>query len=108
MLAECLSSQDRECVKSLESIARANQAPLKDSTCVLLIKCLSSRPWRARPIIKEALWRDSPEFSSELALAVIDFCSHSSDKAMVDRLFQQMNPKPTPILAAFIGFYARG
>merc|ERR1719456_96618 len=108
MLAECLSSQDRECVKSLESIARANQAPLKDSTCVLLIKCLSSRPWRVRPIVKEALWRESPEFSSELALTILDFCGSSSDKAMADRLFQQMEPKPSNVVVAFIRFYAIG
>jgi len=106
MLTECLSSQDLECASSLESIARANQAPLKDSTCALLIKCLASRPCRALPIVKEALWRESPEFSTELALAILDFCGNSSDRAMADRLHQQMNPKPWTVVVAFTDFYA--
>jgi len=107
MLAECISTNDFECAKVVESIARANQAPLKDSTLVLIIKAFSCRPWRLRPIIKEAVWRDSRTFSPELALAVIDFCnSSSSEKAMADRLFLQMEPKPLNVVAAFICFYA--
>merc|ERR1719487_687650 len=108
MLAECIDNNDVESAKSIESIARADQAPLKDSTWTLLIKSLGSRPWRARPLVKEALWRDTAEFSEELALVIIAFCAKTSDKAMADRLFQQMATKSWNVLAAFVSFYAVG
>jgi len=105
MLAQCVSTNDLQNVKVVEAVARANQLPLKDSTCTLMIKCLASRPWRARAFVKEVLWRDSPP-SEELATTLLEFCSNSSDKAMADRLFQQMQPKSWNLLAAFVRFYA--
>jgi hypothetical protein len=104
MLAQCGSTNDLQSAKLVEAIARANQAPLKDSTCTLLIKCLASRPWRARAVVKEMLWRDSPP-SEELGTTLLEFCCNSSDKAMADRLFQQMQPKSWNVLAAFVRFY---
>jgi len=54
------------------------------------------------------LWRDSPKYSEDLALTVLDFCSNSADKALADKLFEQMEPKPWNIVAAFIRCYATG
>jgi len=105
MLAECLDTNDLASAKLLEEIAKANQAPLKDSTYSLLIRCFSSRPWGARALVKEAVFRDSEKFSEDLALAILDSSPH---RAMVDRLYQQMEDKSQNVLAAFVRFYANG
>jgi hypothetical protein len=108
MLVECSSTRMLDVAKLVESIARTNQAPMKDSTLTLLIKEAHDRPWRARPLVKEAMWRDSPDFSEELALAILSYCLKASDKAIAETLLQQMREKPSSVCAAFVEFLAAG
>jgi len=85
MLTECITTGDLESAKLVEWIARANQAPLEDSTCVLLLKCFAFSPGMCEQIIKDVLQCASPKFSEELALVILDVCSCSLNKDMIDK-----------------------
>lgn len=93
--------------KIVESIARANQAPLADSTYASMIKSLSVRPWRVRTIVNEAMGREGTLFSPELALAILDYCTSAIDTETAESLFRKMAQQPPSVAAAFSLFFAK-
>jgi len=105
MLSECTRTDDAELIRKVETLARECQTPLADSTYSLLIKGLSSRPWRMKAILQEVLNRESAEVSQELALTVLNACKESADKSVADTLLDRMKPTQLAVLSAFIRFY---
>jgi hypothetical protein len=105
MLSECIRLDDTEMARSVESLARAQYDTLPDSTYGLLIKGSAGRPWRMKAIVQEVLKRECAEFSSDLALSVLSFCSKSNNKDIADVLLERMKPTHLNVLTAFIRFY---
>lgn len=108
MLTECTSTRDIKSAELTEWIARAHHSQLADTTYVLLIQCFALCAGLGERVVREVLERASPQFSEELALAIIDFCSGSWNKQMADILAERMEPKSLSVLAALIRFYATG
>jgi len=105
ILAKCVESSDSDMVSSVEILARAQRETLPDSTYGLLIKAAARKPARVKKIIEEVMNREGSTFAPDLALSMLEFCTGSSDLAMVDRLFQKMKPKQVNVIGAFIWFY---
>jgi len=105
MFSECIRLNDSELAREVEKLARAQAQTLSDATYSLLIKGLVGRPWRMKAVVQEVVAREPAEFSSDLAMAVINFCAKTSEKEIADTLFERMKPKQLNVLSAFIRFY---
>jgi pentatricopeptide repeat protein len=106
MLNECVRQRDVVLTQRVESLARKQGAPLSDMTYTLLIKAFSADGSRVRALLDEISVRKQ-ECSADLALAVIGYCSHTKDVALVDRLYQRTGfAKQPQVLSALIRLYA--
>jgi len=105
MLEECVESHDVDMARSIECLARAQRETLPDSTYSLLIKAMARRPARASAIVEEVLKREGSAFSPVLAVAIVEFCTGTSNMAIADRLLQKMKPQQVNVITAFIWFF---
>jgi len=105
MLEACVESHDIEMAKSIECIARAQRETLSDSTYSLLIKAMARRPASASAIIEEVLKREGSAVSPILAMAIVEFCTGTSNMAIAVRLLQKMKPHQVNVITAFIWFF---
>jgi pentatricopeptide repeat protein len=105
MISESISLNDAEMTRAIEGLASVQHSPLPDSTYALLIKGLAGRPWRMKAIVQEVLDRESSDFSPDLAVSVLHFCSTACDKSVADTLLERMKPTHFNVLTMFIRFY---
>jgi len=108
MLSECIRMNDTELARSVETLARAQEGSLADSTYSLLLKGLDGRPWRMKAVVQEVLNREAAEVSTDLAISVLKVCGKLNDVGLGDMLLERMQPKQMVVLSAFIRFYTEG
>jgi len=105
MLSECISTADAESARLVETLARAQNVAISDTTYSLLIKALTGRPWRLKAVVDEVVNREPAEFSAELTHSVLSYCSKSQNAGIADTLLERMKPQQLNILSAFIRYY---
>merc|ERR1719163_2554014 len=89
----------------VEKFARQQEVAFSDQTYGMLVKGLSGDPARAAAVVEEALARGI-ESTPDFVLAVLPFCSQTSNVAMADKLFASLGYKRLNVLASFVRFYA--
>merc|ERR1712100_601116 len=105
MLHECVRQRDAALSQSVEGLARQRDVPLSDMTYTLLIKGYNSDGSKVHTLLDEICARKQ-ECSSDLALAIMSFCSQTRDVVLADRLYQHgIFAKQPQVISALIRLY---
>jgi len=105
MLAECMRQKDTALAKRVEELCREQKVEFSPAGYGHLVRCYTSEPKRIKQLFDEIV-EHQIEISSDLAQALLAFCTQSGNIGMADSLYQFMKPKQIPVLSAFIRFYA--
>lgn len=105
MLTECIRQKDFSLTRKVQDLAREQNLSFSDSMYALLVKASANDGARVQELFDEVVAKQI-DITPDFALAVLTFCSQTSNIQMADKLFQQMQPKQLPVLSNFIRFYA--
>jgi len=104
MLSECVRQKDTQLTNRVERLCRDQGVAFTDTTYSLLVRALAHEPSRVHTLFEEIL-HSEVEWSSELALALLNFCTQTANVGIADQLYEAMKPKQIPVLSTFIRFY---